>query len=153
MKYPEIWEAVNTKKLEPYSGPMKCGYAQLFVGRQVNTKEKKFLSSRLFHSFFCSQGTGTPFHSASNSNWFYMIDGRKKWYFIDPYDSYLCNPMMRIGNAAAASLALYPDDYAEEVMPAMKYCPYYTADLEPGDVLFNPTWWHHAIRLEERTHF
>ena len=32
-KYPEIWERMKTAKAEPYL-KLKCGYAQLFVGRQ-----------------------------------------------------------------------------------------------------------------------
>merc|ERR1712037_545052 len=51
-----------------------------------------------------------------------QVDGTKRWYFIDPYDN------------------------DESVMPAFKYCPYFHTDLQPGDVLFNPTWWGHAIR-------
>ena len=27
-----------------------------------------------------------------------------------------------------------------------RFCPYYTTILEPGDVLYNPPWWSHAIR-------
>lgn len=84
-KYPEIWESIKSQRLEPFSGPFKCGYAQLFVGRQ---------------------GTGTPFHSAGTSNWFYMVDGSKKWFFIDPYDSYFCTPLYRSGETKAIKLSV-----------------------------------------------
>jgi hypothetical protein len=123
-KYPEIWDKLDTKRLDPYLHK-KCGYAQLFMGRQ---------------------GTGTSFHCASGINWFYMIDGTKKWYFIDPYDSYIASPIFSWGVGAAAYLGLYPDDYPECVMPAFKYCPTYNADLQPGDVLYNPAWWVHGIK-------
>ena len=75
-----------------------------------------------------------------------MVDGSKKWYFIDPYDSYICAPLFRSGVAAGGCLAMYPDDYDESVMPAMKYCPYYSVELQAGDVMLNPSWWYHAIR-------
>ena len=123
-KYPEIWDRMKTGKAEPYL-KLKCGYAQLFVGRK---------------------GTGTPLHAASNTNFFYQVDGTKRWYFIDPYDNYLASPYMGLGLAARSYIGLYPDDYDESVMPAFKYCPYFYTDLEPGDVVFNPTWWGHAIR-------
>ena len=57
-KYPKIWDELKPQKPEPYMNPMRCGHAQLFVGRK---------------------GTGTPFHSANTYNWFYMVDGSKRW--------------------------------------------------------------------------
>ena len=67
-------------------------------------------------------------------------------YLIDPTDNYLANPMINLGRGAYSFLPLYPDDYDESVLPAFKYCPYYWTDLQPGDCLFNPPWWGHAIR-------
>jgi len=75
-----------------------------------------------------------------------MINGKKKWYFIDPNDSILISPFWQHGVAANFTFALYPDEYEEETFPLIKYCPYYTAILEEGDVLFNPPWWFHAIK-------
>ncbi len=124
-KYPDIWDALELHKLNPYMGPQRCGYAQLFVGRQ---------------------GTGTPFHMASNVNMFYMIDGTKRWYFMDPKDLYMAGAIWIWGSAASLFIPLYPDDYDERALPAYKYCPYYTCDVHPGDVLYNPAWWPHAIR-------
>jgi len=66
-KYPVIRTLFQYHKLEPYLN-MKIGYEQLFVGKQ---------------------GTGTPFHNAAVFNMFYMIDGQKKWWFVDPYDTFL----------------------------------------------------------------
>ena len=147
-KYPKIWDEMKSQKPEPYMKPMRCGHAQLFVGRK---------------------GTGTPFHSANTYNWFYMVDGSKRWvshtkigtlhpitydtlfssffqYFLDPYDNYLANPMVHLGRGAFNFLPLYPDDYDESVLPAFRYCPYYWTDLKAGDCLLNPPWWGHAIR-------
>ena len=123
-KYPEIWDCMKTAKLEPYL-KKKCGFAQLFVGRQ---------------------GTGTPLHAAWSNNFFYQVDGTKRWYFIDPYDNYLCSPMMMRGIGVRFYLGLYPDDYDKSMMPAFKYCPYFYTDLQPGDMVFNPPWWGHAIQ-------
>jgi hypothetical protein len=66
-KYPEIKEHLQYRRLAPFLH-MKAGYEQLFVGKE---------------------GTGSPFHHASNYNMFYMVDGKKQWWFIDPYDTFL----------------------------------------------------------------
>ena len=92
-KYPHLLDTFQFERLEPYLH-MKAGYSQIFVGRQ---------------------GTGSPFHNAAVHNWFYMVDGEKKWYFIDPYDTYLNYPLFRCGKAAAVASCLYPDEYNQEV--------------------------------------
>ena len=73
---------------------MKVGYEQIFVGRE---------------------GTGSPFHHAAVYNMFYMVDGKKTWWFIDPYDSFLAYPMAVLGKAAGALLCLWPNEYNKEV--------------------------------------
>ena len=118
-KYPEFKEYLETERLEPYLN-QKCGYSQMFVGRH---------------------GTGAPLHNAAVYNMFYMVDGSKKWHFIDPYDSALVYPMWGFGTAASFSCCLYPDEFDEKAFPAFKYCPFYSATINQGDVLFNPPWW------------
>lgn len=104
---------------------MKVGYEQIFVGRE---------------------GTGSPFHHAAVHNMFYMIDGEKKWWFVDPYDSFLAYPVSVLGRAAGILLCLWPDDYNKAAFPLFSYCPVYSATLKPGDVLYNPPWWWHSIK-------
>jgi hypothetical protein len=123
-KYPDIRKLFQYEKLEPYL-KMKVGYEQLFIGKE---------------------GTGSPFHSAAVYNMFYQINGTKKWYFVDPYDTMLLYPVASIGRAASLVMCLWPDEYNVDAFPLFKYCPVYSTDLNPGDVLFNPPWWWHAIR-------
>ncbi len=123
-KYPELWEALETHRLEPYI-EKKSMFAQLFMG---------------------CKGTGTRIHSAHVWNFFHMIDGKKKWYFIDPTDWYYLYPMYFGGINNGFHIAFYPDEFDEKYLPAVKYCPYYTVELEPGDVMLNPAWWSHGIR-------
>jgi hypothetical protein len=104
---------------------MKVGYEQLFVGRA---------------------GTGTPLHHAANYNMFYMIDGKKQWHFVDPYDSIMGYPLSIFGRAANFMFCLFPDEYNKEAFPLFEYCPVYSAVLDPGDVLFNPCYWWHAVK-------
>jgi len=123
-KYPQIRDLFQYERLEDYLH-MKVGYEQIFVGRA---------------------GTGSPFHNASVYNMFYMVDGKKKWYFVDPNDTYLGYPVASLGRAAAVLCCLWPHEYNVEAFPLFKYCPVFTAELEPGDVLFNPPWWWHSIK-------
>jgi hypothetical protein len=104
---------------------MKVGYEQLFVGRE---------------------GTGSPFHHAAVYNMFYMIDGKKQWWFIDPYDTFLSYPIAVLGKAVGGMMCLWPNHYHKEAFPLFPYCPIYSAVLETGDVLFNPPWWWHSIK-------
>ncbi len=125
-KHPELRDALRqeTARMEPYL-KKKCGYGQIFMG---------------------SQGTGSPLHNAGTWNFFHMINGTKKWYFVDPYDFYLAYPIWVWGHPAASYAELYPDQFDAERCPAMRYLPYYVTELEAGDVLLNPPWWGHAIR-------
>ena len=73
---------------------MKVGYEQIFVGRE---------------------GTGSPFHHAAVYNMFYMVDGQKTWWFIDPYDTFLSYPIAALGKAAGVLLCLWPNEYNKKV--------------------------------------
>lgn len=123
-KYPAIRDLFQYKRLEPFLN-MKVGYEQIFVGRS---------------------GTGSPFHHAAVYNMFYMVDGKKQWWFIDPYDTFLGYPLAIFGRAAGFLMCLWPNEYNKEAFPLFQYCPVYTAVLNPGDVLFNPPWWWHSIK-------
>jgi len=123
-KYPEIRNLCQYERLEPFL-KMKVGYEQIFVGRE---------------------GTGSPFHHASVYNMFYQVDGSKKWWFIDPYDTFLGYPLSIFGRAAGFLMCLWPYEYNEKAFPLFQYCPVYATTLEPGDVLFNPPWWWHSIK-------
>ncbi len=104
---------------------MKASFAQLFVGRS---------------------GTGAPLHFAYAWNFFYMVDGKKKWYFIEPNDFYLAYPKFVAGGTAGIMFSQYPDGIREDITPAFKYCPFYVAELEPGDILLNPAYWCHGVK-------
>jgi hypothetical protein len=123
-RHPEL---ANDFPLDPLAD--LCGleptYMQLFVGRE---------------------GTGTPFHCAANWNWFFNLEGRKAWEIVDPRHGFLLYPAAFAGVSAAMALCGFADDYDKEFFPAFKWCPVYRVTLEPGDVLFNPPWWWHAIR-------
>lgn len=123
-KFPEMRKLFEYERLEPFLH-MKAGYEQIFMGKE---------------------GTGSPFHQAAVYNMFYMVDGSKTWWFIDPYDTFLAYPVALIGRAANVLMCLWPGDYNKEAFPLFEYCPVYKTTLNPGDVLFNPPWWWHSIK-------
>jgi len=125
-RHPELADALPLDALAGYSD-MRPTYLQLFLGRA---------------------GTGTPFHAAANWNWFFNIEGRKSWAFVDPRHGYLLYPHNAMGQAAAFALCPHADEYDEAFFPAFSYCPIFRVTLEPGDVLFNPPWWWHAVNNE-----
>ena len=124
IRHPELKTLLGFDRLNPFSDGKREAYSQLFIGRK---------------------GTGTPLHCAAIWNWFHMLDGTKRWYFIDPNYSLYLYPVHVQGAMAATAHVSYPDRYDKEVYPLFEYCPYYYVDLEPGDVLLNPPWWWHAI--------
>nr|VFK64412.1 MAG: Cupin-like domain-containing protein [Candidatus Kentron sp. UNK]VFK71068.1 MAG: Cupin-like domain-containing protein [Candidatus Kentron sp. UNK] len=123
-RYPELADALPLDRIESFS-PLRPTYLQFFLGRE---------------------GTGTPFHSAANWNWFFNIEGRKKWWFVDPRHGFLIYPFAAMGHAAAFTLCGFPGEYDRAFFPAFEYCPAFEITLDPGDVLFNPPWWWHAVR-------
>jgi hypothetical protein len=123
-RHPELREQINMNVFADYM-KKKVGYVQMFVGRNK---------------------TSTPLHCASNWNFFTMLDGKKTWYFVDPEHSWFIYPLAAMGRAAIFSMPPYPDEYDESRFPLMKWLPYYKVTIEPGDLLFNPPWWWHAVR-------
>jgi hypothetical protein len=128
-RHPELADALPLDRLAAYSD-MRPTYLQLFLGRK---------------------GTGSPFHAAANWNWFFNVEGRKTWWFVDPRHGYLLYPFAAMGQAASFALCPFPDDYDREFFPAFAHCPIFKVTLEPGDVIFNPPWWWHAIRNQTDT--
>ena len=97
-KYPEFKETLETHRLEPYM-KRKCGFSQMFMG---------------------VKGTGSPLHFANTHNFFYMVDGVKQWYFLDPYDTYLQSPLFFYGKQTGFLLRPYPDMEESLAHPAFK---------------------------------
>ncbi|HZX20132.1 MAG TPA: cupin-like domain-containing protein [archaeon] len=122
-KYPELAEKLNFGFIEKYM-KKKAGFAQIFVGRKK---------------------TGAPMHCANLWNFFYMLDGKKKWYFVDPNYTFFAYPYFIFGIASGFTYCRYPNDYDKNVYPLFEYCPTYEVTLQKGDLLLNPPWWWHAV--------
>jgi hypothetical protein len=122
-RFPELVDELGIRKLVPYL-------------HRDNTLNQFFIGQK---------ATGSGFHCAGIWNFFYMIEGRKKWTFVDPALTWMIYPSINISAVAFSSLVSFPDKCDLSVYKLYKYCPRYSVELNPGDVLFNPPWWWHAV--------
>ena len=132
VKHPELAKQLRVDRLEklagkriandhPTLGPLPL---QLFAGRG---------------------GTGTAFHCANAYNFFFQIEGLKKWTFVDPRWTMFMFPSIN-RNAIYQSCAIKdPNTVLERYKPLWRVVPRYSAILEKGDVLLNPPFWFHCI--------
>lgn len=122
--HPELLDYLNLSKIKKYTGEN--------IEDEVHTT----------NLFFGGKGTGTSLHCSITSNFFYNIKGRKLWYLIEPkYTKYLKPLVSRTGLFAVSQLDIctaMPGDYPLNI-------PRYEVLLEEGDMLFNPSWYWHAI--------
>lgn len=115
-----IWHGFGGENHKNYFG------AQLIIGRGTNDTEAT---------------TGTGWHCAVGNNWFVQVVGKKRWYFIDSVHSALLSPLrggkvnMQTGNRNMADLH--------------GHIPMRYADVEAGDLLYNPDWEWHTIKNYE----
>jgi hypothetical protein len=128
-KHPEIINIDDINKLSQISG-LSHTISQIFISLIPNN--------------------GTPMHSAFSHNFFFMIEGQKKWTFWHP--DYLCMmypyfPENGIYFGSYSGIRdLSVDIDILEKYPLFNYAPRYEIILQEGDVLFNPGPWWHAIR-------
>jgi len=96
-----------------------------------------------------SRSKPTALHNANDANLFVQVSGRKEWCFYSPEHSFAINPgpiksEYRTQRAGAPHFDPFNPDYAQ--FPHMRAVPSFRAVLEPGDVLWNPPYWWHAVR-------
>jgi hypothetical protein len=99
--------------------------------------------------FLGGYGTSSAFHCAMGSNLFVMADGRRKWVLVDPRDSVAMYP--RIGwnrHGPGMVSPIDSDGYAStqiDTYPLYAKVRKHVVTLEPGDILWNPSWWWHEV--------
>ncbi len=121
--FPELSEELSIPKLQPYLQRRHI-WDQMFIGQN---------------------STGSGYHCAGVWNFFVMVAGRKKWTFVDPELSWMIYPSMVTGALAYAAMVSFPDRADLSLYRLYNYCPRFSVELNPGDVLFNPPWWWHCV--------
>lgn len=116
-----------------------------------------YLLSQLFMGIFPS--LGVQFHCANYNNLFFMVQGRKRWTFVDPAHSFFLYPtfprLMRNSISRLTWNAVHAENSKELIAkhyPLYRYAPKYQFVLEPGDMLYNPSWnWHMVENLDDES--
>lgn len=81
--------------------------------------------------------TGSNWHCAIGNNWFAQVAGSKRWYFLDQKHSPYVKPMRADVNSFFTG--------APNMQELQKYLPLQYADLEAGDLLYNPDFMWHTV--------
>jgi hypothetical protein len=125
--YPEIINEVGAQKiLELFSGQCVNTFSQIFVGNQ-NT-------------------WGTNWHQGNDISCALMINGIKRWYFLDPRLTYILTPLMNGPNGMVSPIdARFDIEYHRINHPLYACVPKFFIDIHPGDVLFFTKYWPHAV--------
>jgi hypothetical protein len=132
-------QARNELNLDKMEKLFDTKFTNRGLRKQNEYKDPNFMSQL----FFGGKNTGTSMHSASNVNFFYNIVGQKKWGFIDPKYSSL----IKCQSSHQGLFAIAEEDFFSESKnnPFLRI-PRYETVLNPGDFLFNPAWYWHAVK-------
>jgi hypothetical protein len=124
--HPELEQQLELDPLVSVAGQCRTMGLQLFMG---------------------GAQTGTSWHCASGMNWFIQVHGRKRWYMSHPKVSpWIYAKMHKSGSFCGSPVP--HEGQREQILadyPLYEHVPVFYTDLEPGDVLYVPPWWWHAI--------
>jgi len=97
-----------------------------------------------------TQGSGTKMHNAFTNNFFINIEGKKTWTFFNPNNTPMLYPYFSESGVYNASESRFSKHGVSDIskFPLLKYCDYYEYTVEPGEILYNPASWWHAIYNE-----
>lgn len=113
----------------------------------------KFSLSGVFQVFMGGDRSYTSLHNASQGNLFVQTFGQKKWVIYPPYYTAIVDPLPVNNIYREASFERSGDtefnhfrpDYTIKGFKNYEFIDKYTATLEPGDVLWNPPFYWHAV--------
>ncbi len=118
----------------------------------LHDKINKFSFFDCFQVFIGGKGGGSFLHNANPPNLFIQVWGEKNWILYPQYYTMVIdpNPVRNIyRNAPNRKNGLPFDPFAPDYSPPYelyKYIDGYSADLKPGDILWNPPHYWHAIK-------
>ncbi|MDF1699028.1 MAG: cupin-like domain-containing protein [Saprospiraceae bacterium] len=105
-----------------------------------------------FQVFIGPNASYTPLHNANPGNIFTQVFGEKEWMLIPPEYSVIVDANPIKSNYRSAPIRKEYGPYnpfePDHTRPyhLYQYCERYRAILKPGDVLFVPPYWWHAVR-------
>jgi len=105
------------------------------------TGRKNFMGSQLIMgrgTNSTATTTGTGWHCAPGNNYFAMVAGEKRWYFMDPKYSSFMLPL-RGGLINMMTGTLDQEKWHDRL-------PLSYGDIRAGDLLYNPDWYWHTIQ-------
>jgi len=92
----------------------------------------------------------TPLHNAFSCNLFCQVEGEKEWFIYPPSNTIFFDPDPAENvyrNASYRQGAIFnPFEPDYDLHPLLQYIDRYHVVLEPGDILFNPSYWWHSVR-------
>lgn len=104
-----------------------------------------------FQVFIGGKGTESPLHNAMQCNLFVQVYGEKRWSIINSYDTAIVDPdpVRNVYRSGPFRKDNYPFDpfnpEFEKPYELYKYLDRYDFVLKPGDILWNPSFWWHAV--------
>jgi hypothetical protein len=120
--HPELLQSLDLKWLDSLMLPKRFNHHVLFIGGK-DTK------------------TGT--HCAGNENIFVQLRGQKKWYMWDQRATVLFDPPVNRGPAKSSPFDPMIPDF--ETFPGIRQIPVYEIILDPGDILYIPSYYWHYV--------
>jgi hypothetical protein len=116
---------------------------ELFRGHAVNTFSQLFVGN--------TKTWGTNWHQGNDLSCALMINGVKRWYFIDPRLVYIMRPYLNGPNGMMTKGEVrHSLDFQRVQNPLYAFCPKFYVDLEPGDALAFTKYWPHAVINQSR---
>ena len=105
-----------------------------------------------FQVFIGGQGSYTALHNANQSNLFVQVYGEKKWTLYSHYYSPIVDPhpvrnvyRSAPGKRQTGPFNPFEPDY-DYPFELYKYIDGYSVHLKPGDILWNPPFYWHAVK-------
>lgn len=142
--HPELLDELNITAAERWIAPRgRRGFVERMLP-QVFTAEL----------FLGNARSRTSLHCAFGNNLFVMLSGRKTWTQIDPRHTALVGPRIQRSAHFMATDVPYrasPEEQGAAGYPLFHHAPRTEVVLEPGDAIFSPQWWWHAVENDGPT--
>ena len=101
-----------------------------------------------------TKGSGTKLHCAYTNNFFINVEGEKTWTFFNPNNSPLLYPFFSKSGVYYTSESRFSNFNVSDLskFPLIEYCDHYEYTIKPGEILYNPaSWWHAVYNNTETT--